>query len=33
MIAFLLGILCGFVLGILFLFIYASIRVGGDNDE
>lgn len=30
---FLLGILVGFVATIMILFIYAAIRVGGDNHE
>ena len=33
MIAFLVGCLCGFVLTILVLFLYASLVVGGDNNE
>ena len=33
MIAFLIGCLCGFVGTILLLFIYASLRVGGDKHE
>ena len=31
--AFLLGILVGFVLTIMFLFMYAALRVGGDKHE
>lgn len=30
---FLLGCLCGFIAAILILFLYSSLRVGGDNDE
>lgn len=30
---FLLGCLCGFVISLLFIFIYLSIVVGGDKDE
>lgn len=30
---FLLGGLCGFVAAILILFLYASVRVGGERDE
>lgn len=30
---FLLGGLCGFVAAILILFLYSSLRVGGDKDE
>lgn len=33
MMAFLLGCFCGFVAGILLIFIYVSLRVGGDRDE
>lgn len=30
---FLLGCLCGFVAAILILFLYSSLRIGGDDDE
>lgn len=30
---FLLGCLCGFVITIIILFLYAALRVGGDKDE
>lgn len=30
---FLLGGLCGFVAAILILFLYSSLRMGGDSDE
>lgn len=30
---FLLGCLCGFVFTIIFIFIYVSLRVGGEDDE
>lgn len=33
MMAFLLGCLCGFVFGVIILFLYASLRVGGDKHE
>lgn len=33
MMAFLLGCFCGFVVGILLIFIYVSVRVGGGKDE
>lgn len=33
MIIFLLGCLCGFVVTVLILFLYASLRVGGDRHE
>lgn len=33
MLVFLLGGLCGFVSAILILFIYASVRVGGDKKD
>ena len=33
MMAFLLGCLCGFVGAVLLIFIYVSIRVGGDKHE
>lgn len=30
---FLLGCLCGFVATILILFLYSSLRIGGEDDE
>lgn len=30
---FLLGCLCGFVIAIIILFLYAALRMGGDKDE
>ena len=30
---FLLGCLCGFVIAIIVLFLYAALRMGGDKDE
>lgn len=31
--AFLLGCLCGFVMTMIILFLYVSLRIGGDKDE
>lgn len=30
---FLLGCLCGFIAAIIILFLYCSLRIGGDKDE